>query len=46
VCDGERLLDFRVFRLRDEIAEFDAQLTAWLASPRGRFASWLAERTH
>jgi hypothetical protein len=43
-CDGERLLDFRVFQLRDEIAAFDAQLAAWLASAPGRFAAWLAER--
>jgi hypothetical protein len=44
VCDGERLLDFRLFQLREEMAAFDAQLTAWLASARGRFAAWLAER--
>ena len=43
-CDGERLLDFRLFQLRDEIAAFDEQLTGWLASARGRFAAWLAER--
>jgi hypothetical protein len=44
VCDGEQLLDFRLFELRDEIAAFDGQLAAWLASARGRFAAWLAER--
>ena len=44
-CDGERVLDVRVLQLRDEIAEFDSQLAAWLASPQGRFAVWLAERT-
>ena len=44
VCDRERVLDFRLFQLRDEIAAFDAQLTAWLASARGRFAAWIAER--
>jgi hypothetical protein len=43
-CDLERLLDHRLLQLRDEIAAFDEQLTAWLASPRGRFAAWLAER--
>lgn len=43
-CDPERLLDFRLVQLRDELAAFDEQLTAWLASPRGRFAVWLAER--
>jgi hypothetical protein len=44
ICESERLLDFRLFQLREEIAAFDAQLTAWLASARGRFAAWLAER--
>ena len=44
VCDGERVLDFRIFQLRTEIAAFDAQLTAWLATARGRFAAWIAER--
>jgi hypothetical protein len=44
VCDSERLLDFRLFQLRDEISAFDAQLSDWLASARGRFAAWLAER--
>lgn len=43
-CDAERLLDFRLFQLREEIAAFDAQLAAWLASARGRFAAWLAQR--
>jgi hypothetical protein len=44
VCDAERLLDFRLFQHRDEIAAFDAQLSDWLASAKGRFAAWLAER--
>ncbi len=44
VCDGERVLDFRIFQLRGEIASFDAQLHAWLATARGRFASFVAER--
>ena len=44
VCDRERMLDFRLFQLRDEIAAFDAQLAAWLASARGRFEAWVAER--
>ena len=44
VCDTERLLDFRLFELREEIAAFDAQLAAWLVSARGRFAAWIAER--
>jgi hypothetical protein len=44
VCDTERLLDFRLSQLREEIATFDAQLAAWLASAHGRFAAWIAER--
>jgi hypothetical protein len=44
VCDAEQVLEFRLFQLRDEIAAFDAQLSAWLASASGRFATWLAER--
>ena len=44
ICDGERLLDFRLFQLREEIAAFDAQLAAWLASAPGRFAAWVADR--
>jgi hypothetical protein len=43
-CEGERLLDLRLFQLREEIAAFDAQFAAWLASARGRFAAWVAER--
>jgi hypothetical protein len=43
VCELERLLDFRLFQLREEIAAFDTQLATWLASARGRFAAWLAE---
>jgi hypothetical protein len=44
VCEGERLLDFRIFQLREEIAAFDSQFARWLASARGRFAAWIAER--
>jgi hypothetical protein len=42
-CDVERL-DYVVLQLRDEIAGFDYQLTAWLDSPAGRLAAWRAER--
>ena len=44
VCERERLLDYRLFQLREEIDAFDAQLAAWHASARGRFAAWVAER--
>jgi hypothetical protein len=44
LCEPERWLDFHLFQLRDEITAFDAQLAAWLATARGRFAAWIAER--
>ena len=44
VCDEERRLDFLVFQHRDGVALFDSDLTAWLDSPAGRFAAWLAKR--
>lgn len=43
-CDPSRLLEFRLFQLRDEVESFDAGLVDYLASPHGRFAQWLAER--
>lgn len=44
VCDDERWLDYQLFQLRDEIAAFEDQLAAYLASPQGRFELWDAER--
>jgi hypothetical protein len=38
------VLDFRLFELREEIAAFDPQFSAWLVTARGRFAAWIAER--
>jgi len=43
-CDDERRLDYVLCQLREEISGFDGQLAAWLASPAGRFAAWLAQR--
>jgi len=43
-CEPERLLEFKLFRLREEIEGFDEGLSDYLASPHGRFAQWLAER--
>jgi hypothetical protein len=43
-CETERLLDFLIFQLRDEIEAFEDQLNAWLRTAGGRFALWLAER--
>jgi hypothetical protein len=42
VCDPERLLEYQLFQLHDEIAGFDDGLRSYLASPHGRFAQWLA----
>ena len=44
VCDDERLLTYRLFQLREEIACLDEQVAAYLASPRGLFELWEAER--
>jgi hypothetical protein len=44
VCEEERRLDFLVFQRRGELASFEDELTAYLASPRGRFELFYAER--
>jgi hypothetical protein len=44
ICEAERLLDFRLVELRDEIDSFDAEYAAWLETPGGRFACFVAER--
>ena len=43
-CEQERRLDYEMFQLRAEIAGFERGLAAYLASPKGRFESWYAER--
>lgn len=43
VCDEERLLDFRIVGLGPEIAQFDDELAAWLDTPEGLFARFMAE---
>jgi hypothetical protein len=43
-CDEERRLDYLVIQHRDELERFDEELGAWLDSPAGQFAAWLAER--
>jgi hypothetical protein len=42
VCDPERLLDFRMFQLRDEIVTFEDDLRSYLESSQGRLAQWYA----
>jgi hypothetical protein len=44
VCSPQRRLDYQMFQLRAEIASFELQLAAYLASPEGRFAEYYAER--
>ena len=43
-CARERWLDYQMFQLRAELASFDVQLAAFLASPHGRFETYYAER--
>jgi hypothetical protein len=43
VCDPERRLEYRLFQLRGEVADFDDGLRGYLDSPQGRFAQWFAE---
>ena len=43
-CERERWLDYQMFQLRDEVAGFEPELNAYLASPRGQFELWYAER--
>jgi hypothetical protein len=43
-CDPERRLEYRIFQMRDEVARLDISLGAFLETPEGRFAQWLAER--
>jgi hypothetical protein len=43
-CRPERLVQYQLFQLRDEIARFEDGFHGYLDSPHGRFAQWLAER--
>jgi hypothetical protein len=44
VCDEERRLDYRLVELRPGIDHFDDDLAAWLETPDGRFARFIAEQ--
>lgn len=44
VCNPERLLDYRMFRMRDEINRFESRFHEFLSDSRGRFEAWLAAR--
>lgn len=43
-CDPERRLDYELFGLRHEIDSFEADVDAYLTSPRGCFELWSAAR--
>jgi hypothetical protein len=44
VCNPERLLDYKMFRMRDEISAFESRLHDYLGGKKGRFEAWLAAR--
>jgi hypothetical protein len=43
-CDRGRWLKYQMFQLREETECFEAELGEYLASHRGRFEVWDAER--
>jgi hypothetical protein len=44
VCDPEQLARYESFQVRLELERFDGELTNWLRTPAGRFATFYAER--
>lgn len=42
VCEEERRLDYRLVEFRPGIERVTDDLAAWLETPHGRFALWLA----
>ena len=44
VCAPERLADFQLFTMRDDIAAFESRYHTYLRSPHGQFEVWLAAR--
>lgn len=43
-CDPERVLDYRMFGMREEIAACEAKFHEFLGSNAGQFEQWLAAR--
>lgn len=43
-CSRERLVDYQMFGLRHEVANFEARMRHYLYSASGRFEVWLAAR--
>jgi hypothetical protein len=44
-CSPERLVEYRMFGLREEIEGFEERLDQFLGTSMGRFETWLAART-
>ncbi len=44
-CSPDRSVDYRMFALREDIAQFEPRLQEYLDTARGRFETWLAART-
>ena len=44
VCEQERRLDYQMLQLREEIDGLAWEISAYFASPQGRFELWCAER--
>jgi hypothetical protein len=43
-CAPERLADFQLFTMRDELMDLERRYHNYLQSPHGRFEVWLAAR--
>jgi len=43
-CKRERLVEYQLFELRDDIAKFEGRLRHYLHTATGRFEAWLAAR--
>jgi hypothetical protein len=43
-CSTERMVDFQMFGLREDIARLEDRLWDFLDTSHGRFAAWLAAR--
>jgi hypothetical protein len=43
-CEPERLLEYQLAQQRDELEALEGEVSAYLASSKGRFELWYAER--
>jgi len=44
-CERRRFIEYQMLVLRPEIVAFEAQLSDWLETPQGRFATYYAARS-